>query len=85
MPKLANGLTLLEELVYAVEGSGEDPQKEAEQNDDPEMDVGALEGGKVEVQLDAHRLLQRLEIFDDEDDTQKDDQGGDDYFNETHV
>ena len=64
---------------------GEDPEKKAEQDENPEMDVGALEGDEVEVQLEAHRMLQDLQVFDDEDDTQEDDNGGEDYFNETHV
>ena len=61
------------------------PRKKAEQDENPEIDLGTLEGGEVEVQLEAHRMLQHFQVFDDKDDTQEDDNGREDYFNETHV
>ena len=30
-------------------------------------------------------MLQHFQVFDDKDDTQEDDNGREDYFNETHV
>ena len=61
------------------------PRKKENEDEDPEIDVGGLEGDEVEVQLEAHRLLQHFQVFDDKDDTQEDDNGREDYFNETHV
>jgi len=83
--ELPDGPALRDDLVNAVKGGGEHPQKKAEQDNDPEVDIRTFQLEEIEVQLDFDDPVEHLQVFDDEDDTQENNGSSEDYFNETHV